>query len=179
MGDKEALRDEPMKPSLADLLKDSAYRLDQFKPEHVAALEAGITPKEAGKAAAPYVTCLVRGKPIKLTPEEVVRQLYLPVLHFDLGYLRSRLPQLVFKWSQDGSNHSRFDERELLNLPVPRALIAGQATYETAVRQMVTLRQCTTRLLDAAKRAVEIAIEDSEAAALAHLAAAHPPTAAM
>lgn len=95
-----------------------------------------------------------------------------------LIYLRSRLPQIVFKWSQDGSNHPRFDERELLNLPVPRALITGQATYETAVRLMVTQRQRATRLLDAAKRAVEIAIEDSEAAALAHLAAANPPNAA-
>ncbi|MBK9617408.1 MAG: hypothetical protein IPO35_18630 [Uliginosibacterium sp.] len=37
-----------------------------------------------------------------------------------LIYLRSRLPQIVFKWSQDGSNHPRFDERELLNLPLPR-----------------------------------------------------------
>jgi hypothetical protein len=36
-----------------------------------------------------------------------------------------------------------------------------------------------TRLLDAAKRAVEIAIEDSEAASLAHLAAANPPAAAV
>lgn len=31
--------------TLADLLKDSAYRLDQFKPEHIAALEADITMK--------------------------------------------------------------------------------------------------------------------------------------
>ena len=38
-------------------------------------------------------------------------------------YLRSALPQLIFKWSQDGSNHPRFDERELLRLPIPRALI--------------------------------------------------------
>jgi len=80
-----------MTVTLADLLKDSAYRLDQFKPEHIAALEAGITLKEAGKAAAPYVTCRVRGKPIKLTPEEAVRQLYLRVLDSDLGYPVSRM----------------------------------------------------------------------------------------
>jgi hypothetical protein len=86
-----------------------------------------------------------------------------------LIYLRSHLPQIVFKWSQDGSNHPRFDERELLNLPVPRALITDQATYETAVRQMVAHRQRATRLLDAAKRAVEIAIEDGEQAALRYL----------
>ena len=72
--------------TVADLLKDSAYRLDQFKPEHVASLEAGITLKDSGKVSVPYVTCLVRGKPVRLTPEEVVRQLYLRVLHLDLGY---------------------------------------------------------------------------------------------
>lgn len=42
------------------------------------------------------------------------------------------------------------------------------------VRQIATQRQRATRLLDAAKRAVEIAIEDSEAVALAYLAAANP-----
>ncbi|XVJ71170.1 MAG: restriction endonuclease subunit S [Rhizobacter sp.] len=88
-----------------------------------------------------------------------------------LIYLRSRLPQIVFKWSQDGSNHPRFDERELLNLPLPKVLISGQASYLAAVREMVAQRQRATQLLDAAKRAVEIAIEDSEAAALANLEA--------
>ncbi|MCL2021364.1 MAG: type I restriction enzyme HsdR N-terminal domain-containing protein [Betaproteobacteria bacterium] len=80
-----------MTVTLADLLKDSAYRLDQFKPIHIAALEAGITLKDSGKTSAPYVTCLARGKPIKLTPEEAVRQLYLRVLHHDLGYPISRI----------------------------------------------------------------------------------------
>ena len=55
---------------LADLLKDSAYRLTQFSAEKIAALESAITIKDPGKKPAPYVTCLVRGKPIKLTPEE-------------------------------------------------------------------------------------------------------------
>lgn len=77
--------------ALIDILKDSAYRLDQFKPEHITELEAGITIKESGKATVPYVTCLVRGKPIKLTPEEVVRQLYLRVLHYDMGYPLQRM----------------------------------------------------------------------------------------
>ncbi len=36
-----------------------------------------------------------------------------------------------------------------------------------------------TRLLDAAKRAVEIAIEDTGAGALAYLAAANPPESAV
>lgn len=86
-----------------------------------------------------------------------------------LIYLRSQLPQIVFKWSQDGSNHPRFDERELLNLPVPRVLISDHANYETAVRKMVAQRQRAASLLDAAKRAVEIAIEEGEPAALRYL----------
>lgn len=80
-----------MTVTLADLLKDSAYRLDQFKLEHISDLEAGITLKDSGKTSAPYVTCLARGKPIKLTPEEAVRQLYLRVLHVDLGYPLARM----------------------------------------------------------------------------------------
>lgn len=84
-------------------------------------------------------------------------------------FLRLELPQTVFKWSQDGSNHPRFDEKELLRLPVPRALILQANEYVAAVRSVIAKRERATRLLDAAKRAVEIAIEDSEAAALAYL----------
>ncbi|MBI1919957.1 MAG: N-6 DNA methylase [Geobacter sp.] len=77
--------------SLAELLKDSAYKLTQFKPAQIHALESNITMKDTGKNLAPYVTCLVRGKPIKLTPEEAVRQLYVMVLKDDLGYPVSRM----------------------------------------------------------------------------------------
>lgn len=77
--------------SLSDLLRDSAYKLTQFKPAQIEALEASITMKDTGKAPAPYVTCLVRGKPIKLTPEEAVRQLFVMVLKDDLGYPVSRM----------------------------------------------------------------------------------------
>ncbi|OUM06906.1 SAM-dependent methyltransferase [Pseudomonas syringae] len=76
---------------LAELLKDSAYQLDQFKPHQVAMLQASITMKDTGKKQAPYVTCLVRGKPIKLTPEEAMRQLYIIVLRDELGYSTSRM----------------------------------------------------------------------------------------
>ncbi|HOW74393.1 MAG TPA: type I restriction enzyme HsdR N-terminal domain-containing protein [Candidatus Competibacteraceae bacterium] len=77
--------------TLAELLKDSAYKLSQFKPEQIAALESAITLKDSAKKAAPHIACLVRGKLIKLTPEEVVRQLYIRVLHDDLGYPISRM----------------------------------------------------------------------------------------
>lgn len=84
-------------------------------------------------------------------------------------YLRSALPQLIFKWSQDGSNHPRFDERELLRLPIPRAVSADADQYVKSVREIQTARKRAVTLLNAAKRAVEIAIEDNEAAALAYL----------
>lgn len=84
-------------------------------------------------------------------------------------FLRSALPQVVFKWSQDGSNHPRFDEKELLRLPLPRALIQHAAEYVTAVRSVIAKRERATQLLDAAKRAVEIAIEDSETVAKKYL----------
>lgn len=76
---------------LAELLKDSAYQLDQFKPHQVAMLQAAISLKDTGKKLVPYVTCLVRGKPIKLTPEEAIRQLYLLVLRDELSYPVSRM----------------------------------------------------------------------------------------
>lgn len=87
-------------------------------------------------------------------------------------FLRSALPQTVFKWSQDGSNHPRFDEKELLRLPVPRVLIQQAKKHVAAVRSVISKRERATKLLDAAKRAVETAIEDSEAAAVEYLHAA-------
>lgn len=84
-------------------------------------------------------------------------------------YLRSALPQLIFKWSQDGSNHPRFDERELLRMPIPHAVLANVDEYVKSVRAIQKARKRAAELLEAAKRAVEIAIEDSEAAALAYL----------
>ena len=77
--------------SLEVFLKDSAYMLGQFKPAHINALQAAITLKDASKKPTPYVACLVRGKPIKLTPEEAIRQLYVMVLRDDLGYPVKRM----------------------------------------------------------------------------------------
>lgn len=77
--------------TLTELIKDSAYKLSQFKPAQIAALEASITLKDTAKTPTPYVDCLVRGKPIKLTPEEAVRQLYVMVLRDDFGYPVSRM----------------------------------------------------------------------------------------
>jgi len=76
---------------LSDLLRDSAYKLTQFKPSQIQTLESSITVKATDKNSIPYVTCLVRGKPVKLTPEEAVRQLFIMVLKDDLNYPVSRM----------------------------------------------------------------------------------------
>jgi type I restriction enzyme M protein len=60
--------------TLAELFKDTSYKLNQFKPEQIKTLESAISIKDVGKKPAPYVTCFVRGKPVKLTPEEAILQ---------------------------------------------------------------------------------------------------------
>ena len=64
---------------LADILKDSNYRLSQFTTAEIEQLEQTITVKETKKGQVPYTICLVRQKAIKLTPEEAIRQLYLQI----------------------------------------------------------------------------------------------------
>ncbi|MCA2939267.1 MAG: N-6 DNA methylase [Microcystis sp. M113S1] len=76
---------------LADILKDSSYKLSQFTPTEVEQLEQTITLKKTKNGAAPYTICLVRKKEIKLTPEEAIRQLYLRVLSDRLHYPLSRI----------------------------------------------------------------------------------------
>ena len=76
---------------LQDILKDSAYKLSQFSDSQIKTLEDSITVTTTGKKPTPYINCLVRGKPIKLTPEEAIRQLYIMVLRDDLGYPVKRM----------------------------------------------------------------------------------------
>lgn len=81
-----------MAVTLSSILKDSEYKLDQFKTEQIEALESSITSKtdKNGKEIY-YVKCLVRDKDIKLTPEECVRQLYLDTLINEYDYTTSRI----------------------------------------------------------------------------------------
>ena len=68
--------------TIQDILKSSDYGLDLLI-DHISELE--IIEKEAKNGLTPYVICKVRKKEIKLTPEEVVRQLYLVKLHKEYG----------------------------------------------------------------------------------------------
>lgn len=73
--------------NLASIIKDSEYNLGLFSDEYINELENSIIDKN-GKA---YILCQIRNKEIKLTPEEVVRQLYLMVLLRDLSYPNYRI----------------------------------------------------------------------------------------
>lgn len=83
--------EETIKMTLAEVLKDSNYKLTQFSAEKVKFLEENITVRETRGKDTPYINCLVRKKEIKLTPEEAVRQLYVMVLMQDFGYPTDRM----------------------------------------------------------------------------------------
>ncbi|MFK8268643.1 N-6 DNA methylase [Capnocytophaga cynodegmi] len=76
---------------LIEILKDTNYKLTQFSEEHIADFEKNIIVKEIKGKSTPYVACAIRNKEIKLTPEEVVRQLYLKFLMQDLNYPKDRI----------------------------------------------------------------------------------------
>ena len=78
--------------TIYEILKDSEYKAQQFSQEVIAHINERIVEKE-GKNGVPqaYVECLVRKKQIKLSPEEVVRQLFIDKLINDYGYPVSRM----------------------------------------------------------------------------------------
>ena len=75
-----------------------------------------------------------------------------------LVYLRLRYIQTVLKWCQDGSNHPRFDQKELLNLPLPDVVIDRQEEIADKVKESIAARREAERLLEEAKTMVEEAI---------------------
>jgi type I restriction enzyme M protein len=76
---------------LADILKDSNHKLTQFSQDKIEVIEKNIIEKEVKGKLTPYFKCQVRKKEIKLTPEEVVRQLYVMVLNQDFNYSIERM----------------------------------------------------------------------------------------
>lgn len=84
-------------------------------------------------------------------------------------FLRSDPVQTILKWCQDGSQHPRFSERDLLSIPVPDGVAEVSAEITKIVQDGFAARERAHKLLEAAKRAVEIAIEDGESAALTYL----------
>ena len=80
-----------MSEIIKQILGSSSYGLTQFETEtrskHIKELEKSVI-KNNGTYK---VKCLIRDKEIKLTPEEIVRQLYLAVLMKEFGYKKDRI----------------------------------------------------------------------------------------
>lgn len=77
---------------IEEIIKSTGYSLELFTEEDVRNLEEKIFAKTDSKGKSYYaVKCLVRDKEIKLTPEEVVRQLYAARLIDKYGYDKERL----------------------------------------------------------------------------------------
>jgi type I restriction enzyme M protein len=73
--------------TLAEILKDSDYKHAQFGLVQIREFEQKITTRTDKKGEEiPYITCAVRKKEIRLTPEEAVRQLYLEIILNDYKY---------------------------------------------------------------------------------------------
>lgn len=84
-------------------------------------------------------------------------------------FLRSAPVQTILRWCQDGSQHPRFSEGDLLSIPVPDAVATVSDQITQIVQDGFAARHRARKLLEATKRAVEIAIEDGEPAAMAYL----------
>jgi hypothetical protein len=117
-------------------------------------LSAIITPDQDGQVCSSGFVVL---EPKDVAPEVLLTYLRLPVICelMDLHTSASLYPAI--------------SERDLLKLPIPR--IPGEAAEQivASIRAAHTARHQATSLLDRAKRAVELAIEQGEAAGMAHL----------
>jgi type I restriction enzyme, S subunit len=117
-------------------------------------LSALIAPEQDGFVCSSGFVVL---QPKKVAPEVLLTYLRLPVVCelMDLHTSASLYPAI--------------SEQDLLSLPMPLIDATTSDAICAAVKSSQAGRQRAAELLEAAKRAVEIAIEDSEAAALAYL----------
>lgn len=93
---------------LAHILHNSNYKLEQFSNEKISRLQESVFfKKDKNSNEIAYINCMIRNKEIKLTPEEIVRQLYLMVLIDDYGY-NSKFIQVEYA-VKTGSTTKRAD----------------------------------------------------------------------
>jgi type I restriction enzyme, S subunit len=76
-----------------------------------------------------------------------------------LVYLRILPVQTILKWSQDGSNHPRFQTQELMAIKVPDAVLKIQDEVRRMIRAGMDAHKQAKRLLSEAKQEVEKLIE--------------------
>lgn len=79
-------------PKIQAILRESKFSLSVFNHSEIQPLEEKLTPAKDKKGNSYYVAeCLKRGNIIKMTPEEVVRQLFLHRLIYHYKYPKSRI----------------------------------------------------------------------------------------
>jgi len=81
-------------------------------------------------------------------------------------FLRSKPVQTILKYCQEGNQHPRFGESNLLEIPFPDVLLEHSDEIIAHIREAHAARQQAQALLAKAKRAVEVAIEEGEEDAL-------------
>jgi type I restriction enzyme S subunit len=117
-------------------------------------LSAQIDPDQNGYVCSSGFVVL---EPTGIRPELLLTFLRLPIICELMDLLAS------------ASMYPAISEAEILGLPLPSVDDATEKAVVAAVQEGRAAHARAHSLLDAAKRAVEIAIEDSEAAALAYL----------
>jgi hypothetical protein len=102
------------------------------------------TPNLAAVGSSEFVVLRRRvGESGSLTPEAL------------LIYLRTFPVQTILKWSQDGSQHPRFTERDLLNVPIPDAILDIASSVTSLVNEALKARAEARHLLERGKAALE------------------------
>lgn len=84
-----------------------------------------------------------------------------------LAFLRSKYVQTVLQWSQDGSNHPRFHEDELLNFRIPQVVQDRQDEVAGLIQSAIQARRDAKAMLEEAKSMVEKAVLGDAAASVA------------
>ena len=79
--------------SLSTILKDSDHKSTLFSDAAIREVESLIFTKTAKSIEVPYIKCQVRGRDIRLTPEEAVRQLYIYIPSY------TSMVTLLTKWN--------------------------------------------------------------------------------
>ncbi|MDA0245346.1 MAG: restriction endonuclease subunit S [Chloroflexi bacterium] len=72
-----------------------------------------------------------------------------------LVYLRSEPVQKILKWCQTGTNHPRFEEKEISNLKIPKQIIAVQEEITQLILRGIQAHREAKQLLETAKQRVE------------------------
>jgi type I restriction enzyme, S subunit len=79
-----------------------------------------------------------------------------------LVYLRSEPVQKILRWCQDGSQHPRFKEEELIQIKIPNRLLSVQSEVKAKIRAAIQSFYDAQTLLEEAKHRVEKLIEEGK-----------------